>query len=173
MIQNYLHKYCSLCEMSLKCSSWHTKNTELVQRMMGTLWQTAGHLASSSPRQHTLPSPPHPPTATVPGGVSTVTGRVSVRRSNLPVCATALPSDWPLHAAMETQAEGSMERGAATPSRVCVWTCVFWSFLDAPALMGPLMQMFIKTWKLVKFEKCTTETKISLYGLFVSKRISV
>lgn len=119
MIQNYLHKYCSLWEMSLKRSSWHTKNTERVQRMMGTLWQTAGHLASSSPR-HTLPNP----TATVPGGVSTVTGRVSVRSSNLPVCATALPSDWPLHAAMETQAEGSMERGAATPSGVCVNVCV-------------------------------------------------
>lgn len=32
----------------------------------------------------------------------------------------AQPSDWPLHAAMETQAEGSMERGASTPSGVCV-----------------------------------------------------
>ncbi len=45
----------------VKChSNTHrdTKNTELVQRMMGTLWQTAGHLASSSPRQHP-PPPPH------------------------------------------------------------------------------------------------------------------
>lgn len=42
----------------VKChSNTHrdTKNTELVQRMMGTLWQTAGHLASSSPRQHPTP----------------------------------------------------------------------------------------------------------------------
>lgn len=61
----------------------------------------------------------------MPGGVSTVTGRVSVSRSNLPVCATALPSDWPLHAAMETQAEGSMERECRRRVEcVCVNVCV-------------------------------------------------
>lgn len=61
----------------------------------------------------------------MPGGVSTVTGRVSVRRSNLPVRATAPPSDWPLHAAMETQAEGWMGGSNANRGVRCGGVLVF------------------------------------------------
>lgn len=53
-------KNSSICSPPLEHSWRYTENTRLMQRLMGNLWQTAGHLPSSSPRQHTHTHfPPH------------------------------------------------------------------------------------------------------------------